>query len=120
MPKNARDSKNLTAFALEFLGSLIFLYLVFGTGTQLQGGGVWLPILWAAAVISAVMLFFVSLGNLTNMGNVSWGAMRLSTIAGFSTIALTVTTVGSTSGLYWIAILGFVLGLLGSFFGWRK
>lgn len=122
MAKATSKSSNKTAaFVLEFLGSLIYLILVFGTGNALaQGGGVWLPVLWGMAVISAISLFFLSFTNLTGMEN--WGAMKFSFMGGFALIALVGTSpgLGTASTLYWAAVLGFVLSFLGSGMAWKK
>ena len=89
--RNERDARsvsskqrsgNAAAHALQFIGSLIFLGLIFwgGVGTQYSmnswnalGGGVWLPVFFSLAVVASIALFFVSIANLASPGVLPFG-----------------------------------------------
>jgi hypothetical protein len=102
---------------LRFVASLFFLYVIFGGTTAGSGwwspwvtngpGALWLPILFGAAVLSSIALFFGSLAGLifkmeTRMG---W---KVLTLASFTLVALTVST--AWSSVFWVVVVGFVLG----------
>ena len=129
--RNARDTKsvsskkvsgNAAAHVLQFIGSLIFLGLIFwgGVGAQYStsswnalGGGVWLPVFFSLAVISSIALFFVSVANIASPGGVyRYGGMQLAAVAG---ICLTALTYGSAN-YFWAAIVGFIIAVIGGIF----
>lgn len=115
-------SGNTEAHALQFIGSLIFLGLIFwgGVGTQYSvpswnalGGGLWLPVFFSLGVIAAIALFFVSVANLAAPGGAyRYGGTQLAAVAGICLIALTF----GSSGYFWAAIVGFVIAIIGSIF----
>ena len=121
VPAN-RGSGNAAAHALQFIGSLIFLGLIFwgGVGAQYSmnswnalGGGVWLPVFFSLAVISSIALFFVSVANIAGSGGAyKYGGMQLAAVAG---ICLTALTYGS-AGYFWAAIVGFIIAVIGGIF----
>ena len=121
MAKNSTNkSGGRAAYGLQFIGSLIFLALVFSgifaqyaeVAWNALGGGLWLPVFVALSVVTSIALFFVSVANLTSSrSSYKYGAAQLSGIAGISLVALTYG-----SSLYWAAIVGFVIALLGSMF----
>ncbi len=114
-----KSSSNMAGGVLAFLGSLVYLYVVFtwyGNGAAL---GSWLsaasflgPFVVAAAIVSAITLFFMSIGTMAGkplnemMRNVLW---RFIMLAGVSTIIVT-----GGSSLFWAAIAGFVLTYIGA------
>jgi hypothetical protein len=111
-------------FALEFIGAVIFLWLVFAVlngnayeNTAWSGAGLWLPLIYPAALISAMALFFVSFSNVWRFGEVATKSgvpvsMVISVIAGFTTLVL---TVGSL--VYMItALAAFVIAFVGTLF----
>lgn len=121
MAKNA--SNNVAGFALQFVGSLFFLaavaalYVPWGSGqysTWPAGATLWVPILYAVAVVSAIALFFTSFAQLGSMGGMaSWKAMSTTSAAAVTLVAL---TAGNTT--WFVAVLiGFVLSFLGSAVG---
>ncbi|MCL4383745.1 hypothetical protein M1278_03880 [Candidatus Marsarchaeota archaeon] len=120
----AKKNKN-AVFILEFLGSLVFLWLAFtSTGGFLNSqwnngaGSLWLPVLYAGAVIGAVGLFLVSFSHLIGINHemVSHGAMSMTLVAGGSLVAL---TYGSLS-LFIPALIGFVIAFIGSGLSYDK
>ena len=125
----AKSSTNWAAFILELLGSLIFLYVLFGSGGALSLSGpafagatasFWAPIFIGAAVVASLALFFSSLAEAAGMAGPKVALMGLetATLAGLTLVALTWTPAGNT--LEWYVILGIVLGYLGGFAGMRK
>ncbi len=122
MAKNASSkSGNMAAYGLQFIGSLIFLALVFSgistqyytTGWNALGGGVWLPVFFSVAVVASIALFFVSISNLASpKGSYKFGASQLAGVAGISLVALTY----GGGNLYWAAVVGFVIAIIGSIF----
>ncbi len=129
--RNARDTRstlakpvsgNAAAHVLQFIGSLIFLGLIFwgGVGAQYNmnswnalGGGVWLPVFFSLAVVASVALFFVSIANIASPGGIyRYGGMQLAAVAG---ICLTALTYGSAS-YFWAAVVGFIIAVIGGIF----
>ena len=117
----AKQSKNLWgAFGLEFIGSLIYLIVVFtGLGgyanavlVQANANTVWAwTILFGVAAIGSITLFFMSFANFGGMvKTATGGAMKAATLTGIALVAL--TTGNSTYML--VSLLGFVLAFLGA------
>jgi hypothetical protein len=127
MPKSDNKSMNMNSKSawpngLRFVASLFFLYVLFGGTSAGSGwwsawvtsgaGALWLPILFGAAVLSSIALFFSSLAGLvfkTSMGMMSG---KTQTIAAFALIALTVSL--TWSSVFWIVVVGFILGWVGN------
>lgn len=117
MPKTVTKSPSAWPNGLRFVASLFFLYVLFGGTTAGNGwwspwvtagaGSLWLPILFGAAVLSSIALFFGSLAGLIFKSNLvmSW---KVQTIAAFALVALTVST--TWSSVFWVVVVGFVLG----------
>lgn len=114
------------AFALEFIGSIIFLIVgLFGIWAGVFTSSVaswptlaqiWLPILVAVAVIGSISLFFTSFSNFAGGESgkmASWAAMKTSTYTGAALVALTFAS-GVNNGFFLMSILGFALSFLGS------
>lgn len=116
MAKQTKQNKNLWgSFGLEFVGSVIYLVVVFtaltgGSTMAALSGGIWQPVLAGIAVIGAISLFFMSFANFSGMKYVGWGAMRASTLTGFALVGLTL----GTGGLFVASLLGFILSFLGA------
>ncbi len=123
----AKKKINSAAFALEFIGSLFFLFLVYAMSANLFSGssifsgfgGFWLPIFVGIGTISAIALFLFSFTYLTDHPlmheqKCKMGGMGLSVAAGVSFVAL---TLGST-GYFVVAIIGFVIAAIGAFAGY--
>jgi hypothetical protein len=120
----AKQTTNWGVFALEFIGSLFFLAVIFtSTGTYMNSNwgaaALWLPLLYAIGVIGAIALFFVSFGNLINgldLHAVSAGAMKATVCTG---IVLAALTYGNTT--YFITtLIGFIIAFIGSGLGYKK
>lgn len=123
MAKQSKTNK-WGVFALEIIGAIIFLWLVFAVlngnayeNSMWSGAGLWLPLLYPAALLSAIGLFFISFSAVWKYGEVATKSgvpvsMLLSAIAGFTTLAL---TVGST--VYMVAALvAFIISFVGTEF----
>lgn len=117
MAKQSKERKS-GVFALEFVGSLFYLAVVFtGMATSYMNpvwnaaATLWLPLLYGAAVISAIALFFVSFANLSAPNwKTSKCALCASVIGGFSLVALT----AGNATFFLASIIGFVLAFVGS------
>ncbi len=115
----AKQSKNLWgAFGLEFIGSLIYLIVVFtGLGgyagavlTQANTAWAW-TILFGVAAIGSITLFFTSFANFGGMAKTATAsAMKAATISGIALVALT----AGNSTYMLVSLLGFVLAFLGA------
>lgn len=112
-----KSHTNPGAFALEMIGSLIYLYLVYAVSASgygmgnpvLSGNGmVWLPILYSIAVIGAVMLFLVSFTNLIEAEHLRKAAFAPTVLTGFALVAFT-----AGSNWIWAVIVAFVLSVIG-------
>ncbi len=111
---------NPAAFVLQFIGSIIYLALVYllSTGSVAFGQAVtavWLPLLYAGAVVSSIILFVISFTYLMDRAGHKFGmAAGCAAVAGgFTLIAL---SMGSTT--YTIAaIIGFIFAVVGAGFG---
>jgi hypothetical protein len=122
MPRNttsAKQSKEKNAWpnVLRFIASLLFLYVIFAgnwwsTWVTSGVGAVWLPILLGVAVLSSIGLFFSSLAGIAwkKGGAMSWKVLML---ASLSLVILTVSPVSFNAG-FWVVILAFLIGWLGS------
>ncbi len=116
-----KTKTNWTAFVLEIIGSLFFLY-AFATLPTYSNSGlnfgyatVFLPILVGLAAISSIALFFTSFFNLAETDEISKLALKEVEVAGFSLAAL--TYIQGFTGMGFVAtIIGFVLALLGSIY----
>ncbi len=118
MAKGSRS--NPTAFVLQFIGSIIYLALVYllSTGSVAFGQAVstiWLPLLYAGAVVSSIILFIVSFTYLLQGAGHKFGmaAGCAAVTAGFTLIAL---SLGSTAYLT-AAIIGFIIAVIGAGLG---
>ncbi len=120
MAKNANKSgTRYWSFLLEFVSSLIFLWLVSGQlgvvmTNSVGTSNIWYALLFGVAMVSSIVLFFVSFVNLTPMSNMAiLPAMRSTIFGGIAIIAL-VAMNGSGLTSYYYAILGFLLAFIGS------
>ncbi len=113
----AKGHINPGAFALEMIGSLIYLFLVYfvsisgyGLGNPLLSGqgSVWLPILYATAFIGAVLFFITSFGNLRADSRFKKAATAPAVLTAFALVTFTAGT-----NWLWLALVGFVLSIIG-------
>ncbi len=119
MAKNTE--KNSTAFALQFLGGLVFLavaWQLWGVASTpaawvggLLGGAFLATVFYAVAVVSAVTLLLTSFAQLgSRAGMAGWKAMKTTTVAVFVLAVLTVT---NPTWLV-VTLVGFVIASAGS------
>jgi uncharacterized membrane protein len=116
-----KGSGNLAGAGVLFIGSLVYLYVVYSWYGAGAAFGSWLtaasflaPFVAAMAVVSSVSLFFMSLGKLAGMqggdektmSNIIWKFV----IYG----AMTLLIVTSQSALFIWALVGFVLTYIGA------
>jgi len=114
-----KNSSVMAGGALLFLGSLIYLYVVFAWYSSGATVGTWLsaaqflaPFVVAAAVISSISLFFMGIGTAAGQmtkemhTNILWKFVMLGAL----------TTIILTAGGSWFyaVIVGFVLTYLGA------
>lgn len=120
--KSTVKSKGAWPNGLRFIASLFFLYVLFGGTTAGSGwwspwaftgaGSLWLPLLFGAAVLSTIALFFSSVAGMVlkkSSGAMGW---KTALIASFSLVALTVSP--AWSAVFWVVILGFILSWIAS------
>ncbi len=123
MPKSKKDigviGTRYLSFVLEFVGSMIFLWLVSSSlgGISIysnsQQFGIFLPLVYGLAVVSSVALFFVSFINFTNMRKLAGhAAMKSALTAGVTIIALTI--LGGSTTAYYYAFGAFIIAFIGS------
>ncbi len=116
-PKKSKDAKS---DALRFIASLLFLYVVFvGTGASTWSawvtsgfGSVWLPLLFGVAVLGSIGLFFSSLAGIVMKEARMAMSGKLLMWLSLALVALTASPAWSTS--FWIVLLGFLIGWLGT------
>ncbi|MDE1854720.1 MAG: hypothetical protein KGH57_00130 [Candidatus Micrarchaeota archaeon] len=125
----AKAQQNMTAFILELIGSLAFLYVVFGgglagspSGTFAGAGAFFTPLFLGAAVIASVALFFASFGNLSGMAGPRLSLMGMgdSALAALTLTAFTWSWSGGQSVYLWATLIGFILSFLGAAYGGKK
>ncbi|MGC8888988.1 MAG: hypothetical protein ACP5K3_03430 [Candidatus Micrarchaeia archaeon] len=120
----ARQTTNWGIFALEFIGSLFYLAIVFSTsGTFMNNNwgvaALWLPLLYAIGVIGSIALFFISFGNMVNGLDekaVSMGAMKATVCTGIVLAALTY----GNAAYFAATLIGFIVAFIGSGLGYKK
>ncbi len=125
----AKSNKNLNVgvFALELVGSLFFLYLVYLMAANLMPisivfngtGAFWLPVFVGVSILASIALFIFSFSYLgepkiragirtKNLG------LSLAVVAGITFFALTIGT-----PYFFVALGGFVLSVIGGMAGYR-
>ncbi|MEM3841151.1 MAG: hypothetical protein QXN59_00430 [Candidatus Micrarchaeaceae archaeon] len=116
MAKRENNSLRYGAFVLELIASLIFMGLAFTQSGNYSAAGwsaaaLWLPLFYSAAIIGSVALFFISFGSLLMPHEHMAHAAACATVAaGFSLVALTFGNLP----MYIVAIVAFILGIIGS------
>jgi hypothetical protein len=119
MATSKKSSPNLAGGILAFLGSLVYLYVVFTWYASGAAFGPWIgaaqffgPFVVAFAMVSAITLFFLSIGIMVGRMN---GDMASKVLWKFVMIAgVTEIIVTGGSALFWAAIVGFVLTYVGA------
>lgn len=125
----AKAKINGGVFALEFIGSLFYLFVVYefisnaiGMNALFSGtGAFWLPIFASLAVLTSIILFFYSFtylsSNRIEMKLLNCTADSMATIIGG--ITLVALTIASADYLA-ITLIGFVIALLGIMLSYYK
>ncbi|HVA83224.1 MAG TPA: hypothetical protein VNF06_03610 [Candidatus Aquilonibacter sp.] len=112
----AKGGNNAGVSILEFVGSLLFLWVLWGAwpGVGSSSLGILAPLVFGAGVITAVALFFVSLASFAWgwMDGMVDGSMMSGKWAAIATVALAVSGSVGTNGVY-AAVLGFILVWVG-------
>lgn len=119
----AKQTTDWGVFALEFIGSLFFLAIVFTTNGSFMNGAwggaaLWLPLLYAVAVIGSIALFFVSFGNLIpgiDKKAVSMCAKQATLGVGIALVALTY----GNAAYFAATLIGFIIAFIGSGMGYK-
>jgi len=104
---------------LVFLGSLVYLYLVFTWYMNGMAFSTWLsatqffgPFVVAVAIVSAISLFFMGTGAMANMAG---KRMRSQVLWKFVMLgAITLLIVTGNSVWFYAVLLGFILTYLGA------
>ncbi len=113
----SNKKRNWTAWALKFIGSLIYLYIVSQLWTAGTVSGTFGPILFGLSVVFAVALFLSNLAVLVspkNGGMNMWMA-RTAMYGGFALLASAYTLGGPAAGaLLSESLIGFIIAYIGS------
>ncbi len=118
---------NAGVFALEFIGSLFYLFLVYlmavdkmSVGPAFTGTGTfWLPVFVGVSILSAIALFVVSFTYLSEPKILAgWHTkhlgLKLAAVTGLTFFSITIGT-----PYFIVALAGFVLALIGGVIGYR-
>ncbi len=118
---------NVGVFALEFVGSLFYLFLVYlmasdvmPESTVFSGvGAFWLPIFAGVSILAAIALFITSFTYLSEPKIIAGEhtknlGLKLAAVTGVTFFAMTVST-----PYFAVALVGFVLSLVGGMIGYR-
>ena len=119
-----KNSSSMLGGALVFLGSLVYLYVVFTSYTGSSGGALgtwataasWLgPVIVAVAIVSSISLFFMGIGTMADKAQGEMKSMMHQVLWKFVMLA-GITQVIVTGGGAWFyaAVLGFVLTYIGA------
>lgn len=114
-----KSSSGKAGGVLVFLGSLIYLYVVFTWYNSGAALGAWLsasaflgPLVVALAVISAILLFFGSIGVMADMMQGEKMHQMLWKFVMIGGITELIVTGGG--GWFYFAVVGFILTYLGA------
>lgn len=117
-----KNSSGLAGGILLFLGSLIYLYVFFTWYNSGGAFGAWLsaaqflaPFVAVGAVISAITLFFLSIGSMA--GKTSGDKMKMNVLWKFIILGGITTLILTAEGMwFYAALVGFILTYLGGMF----
>ena len=113
------DNKNVAGFALQFISSLFFLAVVaalyvpsgYLAGSGWSAAALWIPILYAVAVVGSISLFLMSFAQLGG-GMAEMAAHKAMMMSGVVGVALVALTAGNST--WFVAtLIGLILGFLG-------
>jgi hypothetical protein len=115
---------NKSVFILEFVGSLIFLWLAFSSKGVFSNpfwasgsASLWSPLLFGAAVISSISLFLISFAHLVGVEHemMANGAVLMTLLSAASLIALYYT-----SPYFLLVLVGFIISFIGTGLNYAK
>ncbi len=113
----AKSKPNYGAWALKFIGSLVYLYVLYQLWSPGAISNVFGPILFGVAAVASVALFITNLSALTMTKDdkmTMWLA-KLGNIGGFALLAAAyVSPAAMAGGLLAEALVGFVIVYIGS------
>lgn len=96
-PKVAKPTPKYGPFLLEFMGSLIFLWVIFSVASVayvvpplFSGATLWFPFFVAGGALASIALFFLSFGlAMDSCSMMTRKAKKALFVAGFTLLALT-------------------------------
>jgi len=113
----AKSSKpNYGAWALKFIGSLVYLYVLYQLWAPGSISGVFGPILFGVAAVASVALFITNLSALAmpRGDKMSMWLAKLANVGGFALLAAAyISPAGMAGGLLAEALVGFVIAYIG-------
>ncbi|MCL5007471.1 MAG: hypothetical protein M1164_02210 [Candidatus Marsarchaeota archaeon] len=125
--RSRKGQSNVGTFALEFVGSLFYLVLVYlmaademvASPVFANVGTFWLPVYVGIAIVSAIAMFFFSFTYLADASILSGMHTKnmgliLALASGITFLTLTVG-----SAYFIVALVGFVLSVIGGISGYR-
>jgi hypothetical protein len=109
----AKQQNGMLAPAAKFVASLIFLYVVFGPLNAMAApglGNLWTPLLYAAAVLGSITMFFAGLAGFSQMMPRMCGCkvMMVTPFAILALVAITPLGAGFATAM-WLTVIGAVL-----------
>jgi hypothetical protein len=114
----AKSSKpNYGAWALKFIGSLVYLYVLYQLWVPGSVSGTFGPILFGVAAVASVALFITNLAALTMSRDdkMSMWLAKLVNVGGFALLAAAyVGPAGMAGSLLSEALVGFVIAYIGT------
>jgi hypothetical protein len=117
----ANKKPNWTSWALRFVGSLVYLAVVWGlwqNGPAVAATGVFAPVLFAIAVVASVSLLLVTLADLGGgaPSGMEWSC-KATLLGGFALLGLLPGVAGAWMAWSWVTLVGFVLAYIGIWLG---
>ena len=120
MAAKKNNAKTLAGGILLFIGSLIYLYVVFGWYSSGAAAGPWLaaaqffaPFVAAVSVIGSISLFFLSLGVATGkagsddkLSKVLWKCVTC--------VSAAVVILSAGGPMFYLSVLGFIVAYIGA------
>ncbi|MGC8669708.1 MAG: hypothetical protein ACP5TL_00970 [Candidatus Micrarchaeia archaeon] len=124
-----KKESNSGVFALEFIGSLFYLFVVYellsgavGINALFSGtGAFWLPIFVSVSIISTIILFFYSFSYISSsplsikVGNCNLDGL-VAVMAGITLVTLTM----SSTYLLVLTMIGFIISFIGVMLSFYK
>ncbi len=112
----AKNTTNWTAWVLKFVGSLAYLWVVWGLWTNGVNAGTFGTVLFGLAVVMSVGFFITTLVALTAPSSEkmrNWSS-KSAFVAGFALASLLAPVAGPAAGGLWVVLVGFILAYVGN------